>query len=113
MVVERAYDYSRGLIENWITSYLVTGGQNGESDARSQEITDQLLKVYDELYLQLWVNRNQTSNQVSIFREIFDCSLAKFVGKVIPSVILLTRNAKPTTRNLPRNQFVSHKVVHS
>ncbi|XP_075260267.1 transmembrane protein 245-like isoform X2 [Convolutriloba macropyga] len=63
MVVERAYDYSRGLIENWITSYLVTGGQNGESDARSQEITDQLLKVYDELYLQLWVNRNQTSNQ--------------------------------------------------
>ena len=61
MVVERAYGYSRGLIENWITSYLVPGG---ESDEKSEEITNQLLKIYDELYLQLWVNRNQTSNQV-------------------------------------------------
>ncbi|XP_063719897.1 transmembrane protein 245-like isoform X2 [Symsagittifera roscoffensis] len=60
MVVERAYGYSRGLIENWITSYLVPGG---ESDEKSEEITNQLLKIYDELYLQLWVNRNQTSNQ--------------------------------------------------
>ena len=65
LVVERAYDCSRDLIEQWINTYLVVE-QGEQANQKSQQITDQLLAIYDQLYIQLWLKRNETSNQVSV-----------------------------------------------